>query len=138
MDIRALNSAEQEALDQALDFYRDLSVRTNRPPEEIGTLQSFVDEAQSGSSFPEIALISFGLAFGQFVHHACQLEWVRASAESGEETALCHPSAKLVVYPISALQKRLLSPEAVDVAHLRDALCAAVEERFESGEYQAR
>ena len=138
MKIDNLSTEHAEARDTGRRFYRDLSARMSLDPEDINTLQKYFDEACRGELNLDIAHMAIGIAFGEFLAKRAELEWVSVTDEYGEEIAVCHASAQLVVFPLSVINKRISAQDNANLDGLIDALGKSVTDSFKSGDYAPR
>lgn len=74
-------------------------------------------------------LQSLGITFGDILLQKLNLMWVTVEDEYGRDPALLVPGTTILVFPLTAISKRIERGESVDVRELLDGFCASVEER---------
>ena len=136
MKISGLTAEQAQAVDEAIALAADYLATD--PPFSPVEVQRLYDAVAKDHPDRLEAQIAVGMAFGEMIISKAGYEWVRASDEYGEETALCHRTAAVTCFPISMLQKRIAKREAVDLVELRDATIAVVEEAVIKGNWQPR
>jgi hypothetical protein len=136
MKISGLTVEQAQAVDEAIALAADY-LETD-PPFSSVEVQRLYDAVARDHPENVEAQIAVGMAFGEMIISKADYEWVRASDGYGEETALCHRTAAVTCFPISMLQKRISKREEVDLAELRDATIAVVEEAVTNGGWQLR
>jgi hypothetical protein len=63
-------------------------------------------------------LQSLGITFGDTLAQMLDLEWVMVEDDQGRDPALRVPGTSILVYPMTAISKRIERGEIVDVAEL--------------------
>ena len=136
MEIQTLNDQEHSALIDGLNLAARLL--DSSPPLNIAQLQELFEALKSrGNDFPEAA-IALGLAFGQVMVDETGFDWVRVNDEFGQETCVSPTGTKLICAPISMIQKRLSSDDTIDLNRLKNFVVEQINQKVESGEYDAR
>ena len=136
MEFRALNKDELSALEDTLSYASKIAGKEKALGfEDVDELyKSFLDEDITDAG----AQIALGLSFGHLFILSEKYEWVRISDEYGEETALAPHNKKIMIAPISMIQKRLKDRLHVNIAELYSETDKAVEAMISKGEYQKR
>ena len=78
-------------------------------------------------------LQSLGIAFGDAVHQRLGMEWVMVADDIGRDPALRLPNSTIIVFPLTAISKRIERGEELNVAGLLDGFCNMVEEKRANG-----
>jgi len=136
MHVRGLTSEEQEARDDAIALAAEY-LAIDAPP-SLPDVQTLYDVIAADHPEDTTAQIAAGIAFGAIIADRSGFDWVRIIDDVGEETGLCHPDNLVVCYPVSILQKRIVSGDAVDLLELCDATISAVNDAAATGDYKAR
>lgn len=136
MKISSLTAEQAQAIEEAIALAADYLATD--PPFSPAEVQRLYDAVARDHPEHVGAQIAVGMAFGEMIIAHAGYEWVRVSDEYGEETALCHRTAAVTCFPISMVQKRVSTHEAVDLVELRDATIAVVEEAVADGNWQPR
>ena len=136
MEIRALSSEEQKALEDGLSLAA--KIIDGETPLSVDQVQEVYNILQAKHSDFAEGVIAVGLALGQLIVEISDYEWVRVTDEYGEETALSPPGIQFACHPISMIQKRISRNEAVKIEHLRDESIRALAERTASGDCDRR
>ena len=136
MEFRPLNPEELSVLENTLNYASKIAGKDNPLDfEDVNQLyQSFIDEGIIDAR----ARIALGISFGHLFILSGKYEWVRISDEYGEETALAPYNKKIMVAPISMIQKRLEDNLYVEITELYYETDKAVEALIAKGEYQNR
>lgn len=74
-------------------------------------------------------LQSLGITLGDALSQKLGMVWVRVEDEYGESPALRYPGTTLLIFPLTAISKRIERGEEVDVVELFDGLCRLIEEQ---------
>ena len=78
-------------------------------------------------------LQSLGITFGDALAQMLNLEWVSVTDEHGTDPALRYPGTTILVYPLTAISKRVEDGEEVDIRDLFGKFCDRVEHLARNG-----
>ena len=136
LEIIPLTEYARSAIEAAINYAEQLIGKA--PPYDEFSAQTLYDVLLEESELDDGMLISMGVIFGELIRFKSGYEWVRVSDDFGEENALSPLGAKLVLYPISMIQKRISSKESVDISALRDGAIEYIESKLSLGNFQTR
>ncbi len=78
-------------------------------------------------------LQSLGVTFGDALAQMLNLEWVSVTDEYGTDPALRYPGTTILVYPLTAISKRVEDGDEIDVHDLFGNFCDRVEHLARNG-----
>jgi len=78
-------------------------------------------------------LQTLGVVFGDALAEKMELMWVMVEDEYGRDPALMMPKTTILLFPLTAISKRVEDGEAVDVADLFKGFCERVVALKEEG-----
>lgn len=122
--LHSLTPELEGALDDALRFLHDYSVKIGRPVsrepngDDLPSLQAIYEIFLDAEDLHPDAVLSLGLGFGRVLHSRGGFDWVRVTDQYGEETGLQVTGTTVSIAPISMIQKRLNRREKVCLAEL--------------------
>ena len=74
----------------------------------------------------EWQLMSLGVVFGDALAQSMDLTWVIVDDEFGRAAALMVPQTTILLFPMTALLKRMEDGEEIDIFELRKGFCERV------------
>ena len=78
-------------------------------------------------------LRSLGVVFGDALAQQLDLVWVLVDDEHGRDPALMVPKTTILVFPLTAISKRVEDGESIDVHELFAGFCELIEKRRPMG-----
>jgi hypothetical protein len=72
-------------------------------------------------------LQSLGITFGDALAQKMRLRWVAVADQYGRDPALRDPGTTMVIFPLTAISKRVARGETVDIRDLFASFCADIE-----------
>lgn len=131
--IEPLGDTDSENLDKARSWVKEhfnpeAQHKFDIAEEKLRLIQAILD---NGWISPDETnkLQSLGVVFGDALAEKMQLFWVMVEDEYGRDPALMMPKTTILVFPITAISKRIERGEKVDVCDLFTGFCESIHKR---------
>lgn len=134
--IEMLGKTDEENLDKARIWVRDhfepdAQHKFQVLEEKLRLLQAILDNDWINVDETN-KLQSLGVVFGDALAEKMALSWVVVEDEYGRDPALMVPNTTILVFPLTAISKRVGEGEKVDVYDLFSGFCELIEKRKRS------